>query len=124
MFRPAQKHLENALHSLKESLNDPDAFLSAAEAQLSNLLASNTPQSSTPRYRSENRKGGMFTPTGVLVGDVTKDDTPTSASSVTMARARLLEKYGTPPALSPWNNSASPHVRQRFKPPARKPPAV
>ena len=121
--RPAQKHLDVALKNLKQLISDPASCVAEAEVQVNVLLGSTTPQSATPRYGIEAKRGGMFTPNALYSADVKKNDTPTS-SNVSVSRARLLEKYGTPPALSPWNAHASPQVRQKFKPPARKPPAA
>ncbi len=120
--RPAQKHLDAALQNLKQSVSDPASCVTEAEEQVNILLGSATPQSATPKYGIQ--AGRMLTPNGFCSVDVKKEDTPTSSNNVAVSRARLLEKYGAPPALSPWSTSASPHVRQKFKPPARKPPAV
>lgn len=120
-YRPAQKYLDVALQDLKQSLRDPAGCVTEAEVQMNALLGSSTPQSATPKYVGidARRSGGAFTPTGIPFSNGKKDDTPTT-STVTMNRARLLEKYGAPPALSPWSGNASPHVRKKFKPPARK----
>lgn len=114
--------MDVALQDLKQSLKDPAGCVAEADVQISTLLGSSTPQSVTPKLASIEAKksAGLFTPTGIPSGNGKKDDTPTT-SSLPMNRARLLEKYGAPPALSPWNTNASPHVRQKFKPPARKP---
>ena len=116
------KHLEISLQELKQSISDPSVCITEAELQVVAILGNTTPQSGTPRFGKDVRRSGAFTPTGVYSVDVKKDDTPSTSASVT--RSRLLEKYGTPPALSPSFANASPHVRQKFKPPARKPPAV
>lgn len=104
-------------------MSDPDACVVEAESHVNELLGSSTPQSVTPKLGIEARRGGMLTPTGMCSTNGKKDETPTS-SSISMNRARLLEKYGAPPALSPWSANASPHVRQKFKPPARKPSSM
>lgn len=129
-FRPALKYLDAALHDLKQLVKDPGGCVNEAEGQVDVLLGSATPQQATPQqatpsYGNEaSGRGAMFTPTGVACSaDGKKNETPTS-SNLTINRARLLEKYPDPPALTPWNGCASPLVRQKFKPPARKPPAT
>ncbi|KAI9551569.1 hypothetical protein GHT06_021902 [Daphnia sinensis] len=123
--RPALKHLDAALQDLKQSVKDPSGCVTEAEGQMDVLLGNTTPQQATPKYGNEvSGRGGMFTPTGVFCStNGKKNETPTS-SNLTINRARLLEKYPEPPALSPWNGCASPLVRQKFKPPARKPSAT
>lgn len=123
--RPALKHLDTALQDLKQSVKDPNGCVTEAEGQVDVLLGNATPQQATPRYGKEaSGRGGMFTPTGVVCStNGKKNETPTS-SNLTINRARLLEKYPEPPALSPWNGCASPLVRKKFKPPARKPSAT
>ncbi|XP_057378960.1 uncharacterized protein LOC130701035 [Daphnia carinata] len=123
--RPALKHLDAALQDLKQSVKDPSGCVTEAEGQVDVLLGNATPQQATPKYGNEvSGRRGMFTPTGVVCStNGKKSETPTSTNH-TINRARLLEKYPEPPALSPWNGCASPLVRQKFKPPARKPSAT
>jgi hypothetical protein len=121
-FRPSSKHLDTALTALKRNLSDPTDCVTEAEAQLSNLLGNgNVTPSAISRIGSGlRRESGSNTPTSL---GSNQSKTPASAGNAIANRARLLEKYGTPPALSPLTVTATPLVRQKFKPPARiKPP--
>lgn len=115
--RPALKHIASALEELKRNIPDTATCISEAEEQMAQLLGSTTPHSATPKFSNDLRRN-MFTPSGAPTIDGRKE-TPTSTNP-TVSRARLLEKFGNPPALTPLNNVSSPHVRQKFKPPARK----
>ena len=116
--RPALKHLDSALKQLKMVLNDPTGCIAEAEAHVANFFGNVIPHSSTPKYGNDERRG-------ILTPNTSVDAKRTPASSnLAVCREKLLEKYGIPPSLTPWNGIPSPLVRQGFKPPARKSPAV
>ena len=113
--RPSQKHLEAALNDLKVAIDDVAGCISEAEGQMFNLLGQSTPQTTTPKYGSAaGGSGKRPTPIASCEGKAT----PVSTNPL-VNRARLLEKYGTPPALTPYGGNPTPRVMQKFKPPAK-----
>jgi len=114
--RPAQKHLQSALNDLKRILSDPGECISQAALHVNNFFGNIAPNSIPRRLSADDRKG-MYTPTCSNEGKSTPSSA--TASNPSGCRTRLLEKYGTPPSLSPWIPTPSPDVRHKFKPPAK-----
>merc|ERR1712071_147412 len=119
--RPASKHLDSALNDLKRMLSDPAECIRQAGLHVSSFFGNITPNATTRKFAADEKKAAC-TPNYSIEGS--KNNTPSSttsnASNPSVCRTRLLEKYGAPPSLSPWNSTPSPDVRQKFKPPAKK----
>ena len=122
-FRPSPKHLDTALTALKQTISDPTECVTESESHLSNLLINgNVTPSAISRIGSGiRRESGSHTPTTFASNE---SKTPASSGNPIANRARLLEQYGTPPALAPLTVTATPLVRQKFKPPARIKPSI
>lgn len=114
VVRPAAKHLELAMNNVKIAISDAKACIIDAQQHVHTWMSSSTPSVITPSsadmtalHRTPNQPtgGGKETPT-------------LGSAKQAISRARLLDKYGTPPTLPALNVTPTHNVRQRFKPPA------